>query len=163
MPPSPIPLRPAPLPSRPPPFVPGYDSADIGNDDYCVPLYLATTSLRKLNACTPPPAPPRLTLARVAVVAAEPGPLAGSCCVDDYIRAVEPTYDYLTRWSGICPGDLDPQVSRHYTTTLKHTYLKLKWVRGPGGGAELKWVRGPGAGRLAAVGVQGRRQGDEGG
>eukprot|EP00198_Chlamydomonas_reinhardtii_P002059 XP_001691395.1 PAN2-like protein [Chlamydomonas reinhardtii] len=105
----------------------------------------------------------RLTLARVAVVAAEPGPLAGSCCVDDYIRAVEPTYDYLTRWSGICPGDLDPQVSRHYTTTLKHTYLKLKWVRGPGGGAELKWVRGPGAGRLAAVGVQGRRQGDEGG
>ena len=31
------------------------DSADIGNDDYCVPLYLATTSLHKLNACNPPP------------------------------------------------------------------------------------------------------------
>ncbi|GLI62235.1 hypothetical protein VaNZ11_004830 [Volvox africanus] len=68
----------------------------------------------------------RLTLARVAVVVAEPGPHAGSCCMDDYIRAVEPVYDYLTRWSGIQPGDLDPTVSRHYTTTLKHTYLKLK-------------------------------------
>ncbi|EFJ51381.1 hypothetical protein VOLCADRAFT_87610 [Volvox carteri f. nagariensis] len=67
-----------------------------------------------------------LTLARVAVVVAEPGPLAGSCCLDDYVRAVEPVYDYLTRWSGIQPGDLDPAVSRHYTTTLKHTYLKLK-------------------------------------
>ncbi|GFR50706.1 hypothetical protein Agub_g12963, partial [Astrephomene gubernaculifera] len=70
----------------------------------------------------------RLTLARVAVVVAEPGPLAGSCCVDDYVRAVEPVYDYLTRWSGIQPGDLDPAVSRHYTTTLKHTYLKLKYL-----------------------------------
>ncbi|GIL62633.1 hypothetical protein Vafri_16832 [Volvox africanus] len=68
----------------------------------------------------------RLTLARVAVVVAEPGPHAGSCCLDDYVRAVEPVYDYLTRWSGIQPGDLDPTVSRHYTTTLKHTYLKLK-------------------------------------
>ncbi|GIL89851.1 hypothetical protein Vretifemale_17592 [Volvox reticuliferus] len=70
----------------------------------------------------------RLTLARVAVVVAEPGPHAGSCCLDDYIRAVEPVYDYLTRWSGIQPGDLDPTVSRHYTTTLKHTYLKLKYL-----------------------------------
>ncbi|KAG2497083.1 hypothetical protein HYH03_005077 [Edaphochlamys debaryana] len=70
----------------------------------------------------------RLTLARVAVLLAEAGPQAGACFLDDYIRAVEPVYDYLTRWSGIQPGDLDPAVSRHYTTTLKHTYLKLKYL-----------------------------------
>lgn len=66
---------------------------------------------------------------------------------------VEPVYDYLTRWSGIQPGDLDPAVSRHYTTTLKHTYLKLRCVgggrSGVGGGTDdrgrvywRRWGRG---------------------
>ena len=41
------------------------DSADIFNDDYCVPLYLATTSLRKRNACNPH-RPPPLAIFRVS-------------------------------------------------------------------------------------------------
>lgn len=31
----------------------------------------------------------------------------------------EPIAAYLTRWSGISPGDLDPAVSPHHVTTLK--------------------------------------------
>ena len=48
--------------------------------------------------------------------------------IDDYIRAVEPVYDYLTRFSGLVPGDLDPTVSKHHITKLKHAYLKLRYL-----------------------------------
>jgi hypothetical protein len=53
--------------------------------------------------------PARLGLGRVSVLRGE-GPRAGACCVDDYVRCVEPVYDYLTRFSGLVPGDLDPSV-----------------------------------------------------
>jgi PAB-dependent poly(A)-specific ribonuclease subunit 2 len=49
--------------------------------------------------------PARLSLARVSVVRGE-GDKAGVCCIDDYICMVEPVYDYLTRYSGVSPGDL---------------------------------------------------------
>ena len=39
----------------------------------------------------------------MAVLVGE-GPLQGACCMDDYVRAVEPVFDYLTRYSGIQPG-----------------------------------------------------------
>jgi PAB-dependent poly(A)-specific ribonuclease subunit 2 len=71
--------------------------------------------------------PARLGLARISVVRGE-GPAAGAACIDDYIRAVEPVYDYLTRYSGLRPGDLDPAVSQHHTTTLKKAYLKLRYL-----------------------------------
>jgi PAB-dependent poly(A)-specific ribonuclease subunit 2 len=57
--------------------------------------------------------PARLGLARVSVVRGE-GLHAGVCCIDDYIRAVEPVYDYLTRYSGVSPGDL-----RHLSIPLQ--------------------------------------------
>lgn len=48
--------------------------------------------------------------------------------MDDHVRVVDHVYDYLTRFSGIHPGDLDPSTSRHYLTTLKAAYLKLRYL-----------------------------------
>eukprot|EP01012_Entosiphon_sulcatum_P014900 TRINITY_DN19921_c0_g2_i1.p1 TRINITY_DN19921_c0_g2~~TRINITY_DN19921_c0_g2_i1.p1 ORF type:complete len:1237 (+),score=186.89 TRINITY_DN19921_c0_g2_i1:755-4465(+) len=50
----------------------------------------------------------------------------GDAFVDDYIATDEPVADYITKYSGIVPGDLDPTVSIHHVTTLKATYLKLR-------------------------------------
>ena len=69
----------------------------------------------------------RLGLGRVSVVRGE-GPSEGECCIDDYVRAVEPVHDYLTRYSGLVAGDLDAGTSRHHLTTLKATYLKLRYL-----------------------------------
>ena len=69
--------------------------------------------------------PSRLGLGRVSVVRGE-GPGAGTPCIDDYIRSVEPVYDHLTRYSGLVPGDLDAAHSRHHLTTLRRAYLKLR-------------------------------------
>lgn len=54
----------------------------------------------------PPPAcrgvevearPSRLGLARVSVLRGQ-GPAKGTACIDDYIKSVEPVYDYLTKF-----------------------------------------------------------------
>jgi len=74
----------------------------------------------------------RLGLARVSVVRGDSGPRRLVPVMDDYIRAVEPVYDYLTRFSGLVPGDLDPAVSTHAITRLKHAYLKLRYLVGAG-------------------------------
>jgi PAB-dependent poly(A)-specific ribonuclease subunit 2 len=73
--------------------------------------------------------PPRLGLARVSVVRGS-GPSAGVPLQDDYVRAVEPVHDYLTRYSGLTHGDLDPQLARHCNgvTSLKAAYLKLRYL-----------------------------------
>lgn len=39
----------------------------------------------------------RLSLARVSILRGE-GPRLGTPCIDDYVRAVEPIYDHLTRY-----------------------------------------------------------------
>ena len=44
--------------------------------------------------------PSRLGLGRVSVVRGQ-GPFTGEACIDDYIRATEPVFDYLTKWSGL--------------------------------------------------------------
>lgn len=76
--------------------------------------------------------PSRLGLGRISVVRGE-GPLAGTPCIDDYIKSVEPVYDYLTRYSGLKPGDLDPSTSTHHLTTLRQAYLKLEYLVEAGG------------------------------
>lgn len=69
--------------------------------------------------------PSRSCLARVSVVRGN-GPKEGLAFIDDYIANTEPVLDYLTKFSGIEPGDLDPAVSRHHVTNLKLGYYKLR-------------------------------------
>jgi len=47
--------------------------------------------------------------------------------IDDYIASKEPIVDYLTSYSGIVHGDLDPRLSKHNLVSLKVAYKKL-WI-----------------------------------
>lgn len=40
--------------------------------------------------------------------------------------SAEPVVDYLTRFSGLRPGDLDAAVSPHHLVTLKSAYVRLR-------------------------------------
>jgi PAB-dependent poly(A)-specific ribonuclease subunit 2 len=71
-------------------------------------------------------------LARVSVIRG-PSPAfistlePGTPFIDDYISTTEPIVDYLTSYSGIVAGDLDPRTSPHNVVPLKHAYKKL-WL-----------------------------------
>jgi len=54
------------------------------------------------------------------------GPKQGVPFIDDYITMTSPVADYLTKFSGIKPGDLDPASSPHVLTTLKAAYIRLR-------------------------------------
>ncbi|GAB5593792.1 poly(A)-specific ribonuclease [Umbelopsis nana] len=70
--------------------------------------------------------PSRLSLARVSVLRGESGDMEGIPFIDDYIANSEPIVDYLTEYSGIEAGDLDPQTSKHTLVPLKMAYKKLR-------------------------------------
>ncbi|ORZ06801.1 ubiquitin carboxyl-terminal hydrolase-domain-containing protein, partial [Lobosporangium transversale] len=70
--------------------------------------------------------PPRMSLARVSVLRGDEGPLEYMPFIDDYIATSEPVVDYLTEFSGIQPGDLDPNVSKHTLVPLKVAYKRLR-------------------------------------
>ncbi|OZJ05811.1 hypothetical protein BZG36_00878 [Bifiguratus adelaidae] len=69
--------------------------------------------------------PSRLSLARVSVLRGD-GEKEGVPFIDDYIATGEPVEDYLTEFSGIVAGDLDPNASKHTLVPLKVAYKKLR-------------------------------------
>lgn len=71
--------------------------------------------------------PKILSLARISVLRGDNGPKQGVPCIDDYILHTKPIHDYLTSFSGIEPGDLDPTKSSHNLVTLQTAYRKL-WL-----------------------------------
>ena len=70
--------------------------------------------------------PTRLGLARVSVLRGS-GEDEGVPFINDYITIREDIVDYLTKWSGVAQGDLDPQFSTHNLVPLKVAYKKL-WL-----------------------------------
>ncbi|KAH8102953.1 PAB-dependent poly-A-specific ribonuclease subunit PAN2 [Cristinia sonorae] len=69
--------------------------------------------------------PARLSLARVSVLRGD-GPKEGVPFIDDHIHTSEVIVDYLTEFSGIKFGDLDPLMSQYTLTPLKVVYKKLR-------------------------------------
>ena len=70
--------------------------------------------------------PMRQGIGRVSVLRVG-GEEEGIPFIDDYVAINEPIVDYLTQFSGIEEGDLDPRRSRYALVSLKVAYKKL-WL-----------------------------------
>lgn len=66
----------------------------------------------------------RHALARVSVIDCR----TRKIIIDDHVVPKEPVVDYLTRFSGIIPGDLDPKTSPHHLVTPRTAHLKLRFL-----------------------------------
>ena len=52
----------------------------------------------------------------------------GRTILDDHVLPREPVVDYLTRFSGIKPSDLDPKSSPYHLISSRHAYLKMRFL-----------------------------------
>ncbi|CUM65657.1 uncharacterized protein PRCAT00003305001 [Priceomyces carsonii] len=71
--------------------------------------------------------PKKLSLARVSALRGDNGTKEGVPFIDDYIVHTSEISDYLTNFSGIEPGDLDPIKSDKNLVTLQTAYRRL-WL-----------------------------------
>ncbi|CAO1617228.1 unnamed protein product [Parajaminaea phylloscopi] len=69
--------------------------------------------------------PTTMSLARVSVLRGQ-GAHEGEPCIDDHIATSDRVFDYLTQFSGIVDGDLDPERSKHTVLPQKLAYKKLR-------------------------------------
>lgn len=71
--------------------------------------------------------PKKTALARLSAIRCAPGPTFGEPFIDDYIFNKEHIEDYVTKYSGIFPGDLDLDVSTKPLVSREVTYRKV-WL-----------------------------------